>query len=74
MKKLLGVVLAVALTTAGLYPVHACTGIAINATDGTKLLELLNGRVAIWKASSSFCRAVCKTPRLPRPEKTDTPG
>ena len=48
MKKLLGVVLAVALTTAGLYPVHACTGIAINATDGTKLLA----RTIEWKGGN----------------------
>lgn len=48
MKKLLGVVLAVALTTAGLHPVHACTGIAINAADGTKLLA----RTIEWKGGN----------------------
>ena len=48
MKKLLGVVLAIALTTAGLYPVHACTGIAINAADGTKLLA----RTIEWKGGN----------------------
>lgn len=49
MKKLVGTVLAAILTAAvGLQSVQACTGIAINAADGTKLLA----RTIEWKGGN----------------------
>ena len=48
MKKLLGIVLAGALLAATLQPGYACTGIAINAADGTKLLA----RTIEWKGGN----------------------
>ena len=48
MKKLIGTVLAALLVTTGLHPVYACTGIAINAADGTKLFA----RTIEWKGGN----------------------
>lgn len=48
MKKLLSLTLATLLVTAVSFPGNACTGIAINAADGTKLLA----RTIEWKGGN----------------------